>query len=154
MGGQFAGHSDMAEAIPPVGGYLELEGLVLGVKAIHGGSDPGGSGEQEKARFVVAQFQFLGAAHHPLGGHAPQFGLLDLEASRKLGPGQGDGHAVSRRKISRSANDGRGLVGADFYRANAQPVGLGMRFPAQDFAHHNLVERGAGIFLVLLHLDP
>ena len=82
-----------------------------------------------------------GGADHPGRPHAAQLRFADLVAARQRRSGQRDRHGLPRRHVGGAADD-RALAVAGVDRADAQPVGIGVRLGAQHLADDEALGRG------------
>ncbi len=105
------------------------------------GADRRIGGQGEQARRVVVDAEFLRRAQHPLRRDPAYGGRLDRHAARKQRADQRAGHLHAGRRVGRAAHDGQRRAGTGVDRAQAQPVGVGMRRHRLDPRHDDARKR-------------
>jgi hypothetical protein len=92
---------------------------------------------------VVGEAELALGANHAAGLDVADFGLTDLEITRKNGAGKGNGNGEARTGVGGAADDLAGLTFADIHHANAEAVGIGVLFTTEEMANNDAREASA-----------
>ena len=142
-GCHFPGDALHGQPVGSVGGDGQLQHLIIEAQqGAHGAAQSGTLLkhliEDHDAFRAVGQAQLGEGTDHAAAGHAPQLGWLDREVHRwQIGPHGGDSHVDAGAHVAGSADNLQWLRSTNGNAANAQLVGVGMRFSSLHKAHHH-----------------
>ena len=150
--GRLPGQADDGQAVRPVGGDLKLHHVVVEAQdlpdIVSGLEAPGlqvGVGLQDKdavhhagGPVVVGHAQLLVGAQHPVGFHAPELALLDMDPAGEGGVVLGHGDQVPLGDVLGAGDDLDGLGLAHVHLADPHMVGVLVADDLQDLAHHHI----------------